>query len=68
MSYLITVRYTLYPNLIQICLCLTTNFFIWLLLVDEGDKLYILISGEVRIDLPDPDIDPVAFKQRYDEY
>ena len=36
--------------------------------MDEGDKLYIMISGEVRIDLPDPDIEPVAFKKRYDEY
>ena len=36
--------------------------------MDEGDKLYIMMSGEVRIDLPDPDIDPVKFKKRYDEY
>ena len=64
--YLITVRYTLS----EFNSNLSHNFYLTVnrKIEDEGDKLYIMISGEIRIDIPDPDIDPAVFKQRYDEY
>ncbi len=35
---------------------------------DKGDKFYIVMSGEVVIELPDPDIGRAQFINQYEEY
>ena len=44
----------------------TQRFFI--ILEDVGDKFYIVLSGEVMIELPDPEIPKDEFYVRYEEY
>ena len=35
---------------------------------DVGDKMYVVMQGEITISLPDPEIPPNEFKKRYKEY
>ena len=37
-------------------------------LEDVGDKFYIVLKGEVMIELPDPEIPKEEFYLRYEEY
>ena len=37
-------------------------------LEDVGDKFYIVLKGEVMIELPDPEIPNEEFYLRYEEY
>ena len=35
---------------------------------DMGDKFYIVLDGEVSMELPDPEIAPEEFDDRYKQY